>query len=204
MLSHRTRKDIGGCTPPRAEARRDNSTHNPSGVSNPLTPPRQGTHLQDWLPIPLAAPPRLSAQGQGAGTSVGWRGWTMSGRRGHHRCIVSRLTLSLSITTAASEPRRMCGLGIAFLHFTKPAHTPHTASPPSLQALPLIRLWKVALFLADGVWEGQSHGRRASLCEITRRLQRCSNHITRKSAERPPRTISTPGLFLKYSPSKTN
>lgn len=38
-----------------------------------------GIHLRDSFPILLAAPPWLSAQGQGAGEGVGWRGWTKVG-----------------------------------------------------------------------------------------------------------------------------
>lgn len=62
----------------------DTATHKPVGYQPHCAhTPSAGaewscyeTHLWDSFPVPLVVPPRLSAQGQGAGTSVGRRGWT--------------------------------------------------------------------------------------------------------------------------------
>ncbi len=70
--------------PLRAGTKCDATTHKPVGYQphcahTPSTGAERccyGTHLWDSFPVLLAVPPQLSAQGQGAGTSVGRRGWT--------------------------------------------------------------------------------------------------------------------------------
>lgn len=77
--------------PSRAGTECDAATHKPLGYQPHCahTPSAAaehrcyGTHLWDSFPVP----PRLSAQGQGAGTGVGRRGWTGAGG-GQHRSIL--------------------------------------------------------------------------------------------------------------------
>lgn len=186
--------------PWRAETECDAATHKPVGYQPYCahTPwarakrRRYGTYLWDSFLVPLVVPPRLSAQGQGAGTSVGRRGWTRVGGWQHRSIlgrwwiiIVSRLTLSLTITKPLADvpcisvcviPQKlhwMCGLGIELAH----AHctSEHTLSHSHKHTLSHaqthchhyrrfsanlhIGLWVVQLFVADCVWEGQSHRR---------------------------------------------
>lgn len=170
-------------------------------VSAPLRPHSlsrscYGTPLWDSFPVPLVVPPRLSAQGQGAGTSVGRRGWTgvwgVGGAapihfrmvRDHH-CLPSHPVAYYYQTTGwhpvyfyvCDSTKKNPVLDVWSWHQTctralyKRAHTRsfwqthtlHTDTLSSLQALlskPTHRIvCVVQLFLADCVWEGQSHRR---------------------------------------------
>lgn len=106
-----------------------------------------GTHLWDSFPVPLALLLQLSAQGQGAGTSVGLRGWTGVGGAApihfrtvkDHHCLPSHPVTYYYQTTGRHHVRFyvcvipqkqywMCGLGIqvAHAHFTSDRTLSHT------------------------------------------------------------------------------
>lgn len=86
MLSNWTSKDIVPlCFDPlRAGTECDAATHKPEGYqphcahTSPAAAERHcfGTPFWDSFLVLLVVPRQLSAQGQGAGTSVGWPGWT--------------------------------------------------------------------------------------------------------------------------------
>lgn len=171
-------------------------------VSAPLRPHSlsrscYGTPLWDSFPVPLVVPPRLSAQGQGAGTSVGRRGWTgvwgVGGAapihfrmvRDHH-CLPSHPVAYYYQTTGwhpvyfyvcdstKKKPSSGCVVLASNLHtrtlqasthsvFLTNTHSPHRhtviTTGASQQTYTSDCVCVVQLFLADCVWEGQSHRR---------------------------------------------